>query len=695
MTPIRASALLLLAAGAACRGTRSEVSRLPPQAEERAAAERHLRRMFPGIEGEITPETIAQELAQERADRDPASAVRAAASRAIENGEFDRARGLLGELLAGEHVERARELSGKGDAAGALAALDRALEMAPHSATILCARGEAALALAEALRDPQGATDRDPALLESALANFLEVARNDPVPDEAAADLRVRAWLGASRAASALGQGDRARAFAQSGLAAAPHSSDGLRFDVPLRRSLAQASFDVYLGAAHGGAAADLVRVRALESRDALFGLLGRTPEDPWAWERLAELSRSQGAAQEAHDVALRGLAIAPDDEGLLEDLALAARVLGGPRGVVDALEPFCRRHPDIARAAWQLAEARFDLATASARDGVDPRAEVAAAEAGFARARSIDPSLEDRSRAKEARCRGALGLWLLDRGDLVGARDAFLSMEDVRPGGLALEIDASAGRGSEGLFRVAQAYAERGNAGGAGAADSIDSLEQAALIQDLLHAADPGDPRYAFGAGHANREAAVALELHARGLVRSPLEDRNRLLESAREKMERGFRALDDAARLAPEDPRVAAEAGAVLVRYLQRDPERARALLEQAVLLGEAEVRALAEPADPEGEDERGAGRRQLEEAQTCVGDACLDLGTLHLALLGDPARARDWLEKSRTAGPDPRPEIEGLLERCRAALAGEIDPHIRDDVRWAAPIQPGRRP
>ncbi|MFN0008905.1 MAG: hypothetical protein ACKVXR_13470 [Planctomycetota bacterium] len=679
MSPLRVSTLLLVALGSGCRGTGTGPPLPLTQAQEREAAQRHLRRMFPGIEGEITPEAIAGELARERTEREPGSVVRRAASEAIERSDFHRARELLGELLAGEHVEKARELAASGDAAGALAALDQALLMAPRSATIACLHGEAVLALSKTSAERPGTLNLDPALLESALASFLRVARGDAGPDETAADLRVRAWLGAGRAAAALGRGERAREYAQSGLDAAASSSDAGRFDVPLRRTLAQASFDVYLGALPGGATADSVRERAAESRDALYGLLGRTPEDPWTWKRLAEVSRSQGAPAEAYDLALRGLSIAPDDPDLLEDFSLSARALGGPRAVVEALEPFCRRHPDVARVAAQLAEARFELARASARNGADPRAELAAAEAGFARARALDPELEDRSRDFEARCRGALGLWLLDRGDAPGARDAFMRMEDVRPGGLALEIDAGAGRGSDGLFRVAQAYAERG-----------DSLEQAALIQDLLHAADPQDARYAFGAGHANREAAVALELHASGLVRASLVERNRLLEHARELMERAFRALDDAAKLAPEDVRVHAEAGAVLVRYLQRDPERGRAFLERAVLLGEAEVRALAARADGQAAD-----RLALEEAQTRVGDACLDLGVLHLALLGDPARALEWLEKSRTAGPDPGPEIEGLLERCRAALAGEIDPRIREEDRWAAPIRPGKGP
>jgi tetratricopeptide (TPR) repeat protein len=171
----RAPALLLLAAGAACRAPRKPDPGPPAptaQAFEQAAAERALRRMFPGIEGEITREGIAQELDREKAELDTSAGVRAAARQAIEVGEFDRARDLLGELLAGAHVERARDLAAQGDAVGALAAFDAALEAAPRSAAILCARGEAALAVAT----PAG----DTAVLESALANFLDVARRDP-----------------------------------------------------------------------------------------------------------------------------------------------------------------------------------------------------------------------------------------------------------------------------------------------------------------------------------------------------------------------------------------------------------------------------------------------------------------------------------------------------------------------------------
>jgi hypothetical protein len=185
-----------------------------------------------------------------------------------------------------------------------------------------------------------------------------------------------------------------------------------------------------------------------------------------------------------------------------------------------------------------------------------------------------------------------------------------------------------------------------------------------------------------------------VALELRARGLVGAEVAERNPWLTGAREMMERAARALEDAGRLAADDARFGAEAGSVVVRYLQRDPERARSLLENAVALGETEVAELAARARPPATDalderSRAARRQDLENAQTRVGDICLDLGMLHLTLLGEPQKARTWLEKSREAGPDPRPEIEGLLERCRATLAREIDPRLRDENRWAAPI------
>src|SRR5262249_49894798 len=139
-----------------------------------------------------------------------------------------------------------------------------------------------------------------------------------------------------------------ARQLANRGLAAHPGANAAA-----LHRCLAQASYDEYLGAK--------TAAHARASRDALEALLGRTPEDPWTWDRLAELAQTQGTPADARDLALGGLAILPDDPALLGRLSSASRAIGGPALAVGVLEPYCVRHPDLAAAAWQLGLARYD----------------------------------------------------------------------------------------------------------------------------------------------------------------------------------------------------------------------------------------------------------------------------------------------------------------------------------------------
>jgi tetratricopeptide (TPR) repeat protein len=643
--------------------------------------------MFPGVDGAVTRESIAAELEREATEKDPAQGVRADAVRAMQAGDFDRARDLLGELLAGDLIDRARAASEAGDARGALTLLDHALEVAPRSSTILCLRGEAVLALP--------ASDRDAKLLESARSNFLDAAAREPVSNV------PRAWLGASRTARALGRLPDAGEDARRGLAADGESSRtggaaGTRgLGDPLRRALAEAVFDDYAAARSGGAPADAIASRARTTRDALEDLLGRTPEEPWPWARLAELAETERAPAEARDLAASGLRIVPDDRALLARLALASRALGGATAAVEAFERVCRDHPDVAPAARELALALYDAAIEDSRRERDPGPRLLAAEAACARCRALaletggDARLAEASDELTAQCRGALGLWKLSRGDLSGAHTAFLSMEDARKGGIALEIPSTQSRGTDGLFRVAEAY---------GARSELDGLEQAAKICDLLHEVDPTDARSAAASGTFHKEAAILLEREARKLAsQGKGAEAERLLAKARETMETAFQALGDAAKLAPEDERVLAQAGEVLARYLQRDAPGAIAFLEKAVRVGEAKIPGLRQRAGEPGlaDAERQARRKLLEDEETLVGDAGEDLGTTYLLLVGDPAKAREWLQKSRKAGPDPRPGIDEKIARCDEALSRKIDPRVKDENRWAAPGPHGRTP
>jgi predicted Zn-dependent protease len=676
LAPIALSGLLL-----GCTSTRSKPAPTEdPAAVENAAAMRGLRRMFPELKGEVTRESIAAEIARETAERNPAEGVRSDAVRAIQAGDFDRGRDLLGELLAADLVERARAATAAGDLRGALVALDHALEVAPRSPSILCARGEAVLALP--------AKERDAKLLESARANFLAAVALDAFAFDPGPNL-PRAWLGASRVERGLGLLADAGEHARRGIAVAGAAPEETVYADPLRRALAEAVFDDYAAARSSGAPADALATRARTTRDALEDLLGRTPEEPWPWARLAELAESERAPAEARDLAARGLRIAPDDEALLARLALAARALGGPAAAVEAFERVCRDHPDVAPAARELGRALYDAAIEDWNKARDPRSKLAAAEAAALQARRLAPgtALAESASDLAAQCRGALGMWKAAQQDYAGAHTALLSMEDVRKGGLALEIPSTGSRGTDGLFRVANAFGARGE---------IDGLEQAAKICDLLHQVDPKDGRFAAGAGTFHEEAAIQLELQARAAQKKP-EDAERLLARARETMEAAFLALAEAARLSPEDERVLARAGEVLGRYLQRDAEAAIGYLEKALSLGDAKLPKLRERAAEPGlaDAERQARRKVLDDEETLVGDAAENLGRVHLKLLGDAAKARSWLERSRRTGADPRPGIDELIAQCDDAIARKTDPRVKDENRWAAPVPHGRTP
>ena len=141
---------------------------------------------------------------------------------------------------------------------------------------------------------------------------------------------------------------------------------------------------------------------------------------------------------------------------------------------------------------------------------------------------------------------------------------------------------------------------------------------------------------------------------------------------------MEAARLALADAVRLAPEDERVLARAGEVLGRYLQRDAPSAIGYLEKAVEIGERKLPGLRQRAAEAGlaEVERQSRRKILDGEETLVGDAAENLGRVHLKLVGDAAKAREWLERSRRTGADPRPGIDELIAQCDDAIAKKTD-------------------
>jgi len=138
------------------------------EARLRDATEERLRALFPEVEGAITRASIAQVLIRHGDLEIPPDDTPTAAIAAIRRGEFDRARGLLGEIQAQAEIEKARAYLAQNDHAGALAALERAVSIAPDSAELRSMRADSALVV--------GHDTLDTDLTRAALADYLYAA---------------------------------------------------------------------------------------------------------------------------------------------------------------------------------------------------------------------------------------------------------------------------------------------------------------------------------------------------------------------------------------------------------------------------------------------------------------------------------------------------------------------------------------
>jgi hypothetical protein len=346
-------------------------------------------------------------------------------------------------------------------------------------------------------------------------------------------------------------------------------------------------------------------------------------------------------------------------------------------------------------------AEARYQSALDALAHKQGDAAAFARAEKLFAEARADDASLADACRAREALCRTGAGFALLDAHDLEGARTAFLSVEDAQKGALARDDLPRLHSALIGLDAIAAAYVAASQPTGT-SGNRVDTLERAARVHDYLRAYDATDAHFALAAARENRDAALAIETEARTLAsQKKFDEANQRLVRARELMEKSRHAFADAVKLAPGDVQVGEEAGAVLVDYVQRDPEVARGWLEDAAHAGEARCDALRAQIKQLGEPPSDPARKKslendLEVARSTLADVYQKLGFLCLTLEGDPVRAKEWGEKCLATSPDPPEEVRGkggLIDRCNEAIEKGTDPRVSDATRWAAPIAPAK--
>ena len=674
---LRTRALLVVALATACQGDGRERGSAPDATPTAPAGT-----FEPGPEA-------AEEQREELASQ---------TIRLIEEGRFDDARDELDSALLARTVADARRRLADGAPEDALNSVDRALELAPDDPEVRLLKADASLALAEAKIRSGGAA---PGLIEGSLDDALQFYRGlGDAP---------RALFGASRAAWLLGRTEDGLDLARRGMAQLATVESDPEFPGPLpERIYADQVFAAYANA-RGSDAPDAAALGA-ESEDALGRLLGRAPDDAVTWSRLADLFEWEGRAKEARSAAERGLLRAPEDSGLLERLARTTRELEGSAAVVTALEAHVAGNPAIAAGRWQLAVARFQVGLdgLKATPAVLDPATFARAEAEFAEVRALDPAFASSALGYEVVCRLGRGWCAFQSGDLDTARREFLSMDELFQRGVEWSVPGELESGIQGLYRVGDAY------------NAKEDLLAAGEVFETLLAKQPDVALWANNAGFFLRDAATHLETDGRRLCRaargapddaesaarlralagvererpgSP-EERAAFVAAAeqrfaraRELVERSSRAYERAAELAPDDVRVVNDGALMLVYYLQRDIDRAEAILRRCIEMGAEQVRALKAEIAAAAPDDRAALETQLLDLESAWGDAHENLGVLYYTYKKDPAGALPFLQRAVEIGPDRPSVVNGLIPLVRGERTLEED-DTWDLLSWGRP-------
>ncbi|MFT5155460.1 MAG: tetratricopeptide (TPR) repeat protein, partial [Planctomycetota bacterium] len=281
------------------------------------------------------------------------------------------------------------------------------------------------------------------------------------------------------------------------------------------------------------------------------------------------------------------------------------ARTKGGRKNVLAAYGRFNTIHPESPMGVWYTAlETMYVALDSQLQDGKDSSADYEQAEAMFQLCRQLEPGYEANCISYELICRNGIGWCRYNNGDLAGSKEAFLSMEALKTGGLEWALGTQLFSGVMGLQFIAGKHAEDGQ--------KADSLRKASEIFDYLHAYRPEDADFANNTGFFNRDTAVLLDIQAQmnferaktAATANEAKDMSlrgeELRSEAQTLMERSYAAYQEASRLGPDDVRVVNDTGLIMTYYLCNDVEAAERYLYSATEMGEvqvAEMRAAVE--------------------------------------------------------------------------------------------------
>ncbi|MBK8100851.1 MAG: hypothetical protein IPK26_27505 [Planctomycetes bacterium] len=340
------------------------------------------------------------------------------------------------------------------------------------------------------------------------------------------------------------------------------------------------------------------------------------------------------GAGAEAVGIWARALTKAKDDQALLSGLVDTAANVGQSTLAVTAL----KNHTD-ATAIWFRGRAHFNAAgeirlAGSAKEALG---ELTAARDDFGKSMAANAGFRDSCEQWQALCLGRMGNIAFQMDDLAKAEEYLVAAVQLRGDQVATDLGMSESI-KLGLLRVADAWFKKGDLGhaerifraGADAANSdIDLLNNAGLF-----ARDYGDQLAEAG---KHKDAA-------------PL-------------YEQSYKAYARAQELDPTNVRLRNDTALILIWHLERDWDKARTLLDAAIVEGEKTLNDNP-PAEPQA-------RQDLAEA---VGDCYENLALWHLKHSKDGAAAKAAAQKSQTFHPgERRPGARRHLAAAERLLKG----------------------
>jgi hypothetical protein len=390
-----------------------------------------------------------------------------------------------------------------------------------------------------------------------------------------------------------------------------------------------------------------------------------------------AEVCQWLGADRDALETLERGIRLAPGESSLHLAYQELYRRRHELRALAGAYTRMVREAPGVPILQWFHGRAQVMVADDARNQGnfqlaVDTYKK---AMESFGQFRAMVPANAEAAAEWLAICELSIARSLVDSGDLAGAQQHLFAADAASPKAVAYDGDTPALVDTFGshytgvVFAINRALAESGTDAAA--------LRKTLAFNEAVIQRHPG--RWGFVYNNAAlpaRDLGVAVSQVADDATQ---EQKDAAQKAAMELWERSYRYYEEAVKLSPDDARIVNDCGLMLIYHLDRDFDRARALFEQAIAVGQPQIDALGADADVDS-------RNLLEEA---VGDAWQNIAVLMARHLHRPfADYKEFCEKAVRYYPYQRRAAAHMLQN----EGKEPDENAPRSRRRGGPADPG---